>query len=265
MFNPAEYQMVDLSVTLENNPHTDPPPLLPKIDYMDHQEGFPEMQAMFPGLTIDQLPGEESWAAERLEITTHSGTHMDAPWHYASTTDGGKPAYGIDELPLEWCFQAGVKLDFRHLPDGYVVTGADVEAELERIGHTLQPLDIVVVNTRAGAIFGQPGYLEAGVGMGREATMYLLERGVKVVGTDAWSWDAPFKFTRERFLQDKDPSIIWEGHKAGRDIGSGQMEKLANLEAIPATGFLVSCFPYKIKHASAGFVRAVAFVSKHKS
>jgi kynurenine formamidase len=231
-------RLVDLSVTLDNNPYTDPPPLLPKIDYMDHQQGWPEMAAMFPGLQLEQMPGNESWAAERLQITTHSGTHMDAPWHYASTTDGGEPAFGIDE--------------------GHVVTAEEVEAELARIEHTLQPLDIVLINTRAGALFGQPGYLDAGIGMGREATMYLLERGVRVVGTDAWSWDAPFKYTRERFAASGDASIIWEGHKAGRDIGYGQMEKLANLESLPASGFTVSCFPYKIRHASAGFVRAVA-------
>lgn len=159
-------------------------------------------------------------------------------------------------------FPGRCKTGLRHLPDGHVVSGEEVEQELARIGHTLQPLDVVVVNTRAGSLFGQPGYLEAGVGMGREATMYLLDRGVKVVGTDAWSWDAPFKFTRERFAESGDPSIIWEGHKAGRDIGYGQMEKLSNLEALPSSGFWVSCFPYKIKHASAGFVRAVAFVPK---
>ncbi|MBD8479847.1 cyclase family protein [Pseudomonas coleopterorum] len=254
----AKRRLVDLSVTLDNNPYTDPPPLLPKIDYMDHQQGWPEMAAMFPGLTLEQMPGNESWAAERLNITTHSGTHMDAPWHYASTTDGGKPAWGIDEMPLDWCLQPGVKLDFRHFPDGHVVTAAEVDAELSRIGHRLQPLDIVLVNTRAGALFGQPGYLDAGVGMGREATLYLLDHGVRVVGTDAWSWDAPFKYTRERFAASGDASIIWEGHKAGRDTGYGQMEKLANLEQLPASGFVVSCFPYKIKHASAGFVRAVA-------
>ncbi|MGY2235926.1 cyclase family protein [Pseudomonas gingeri] len=251
-------RLVDLSVTLENNPYTDPPPLLPKIEYTDHQAGAPELLAMFPGLRLEELPGQEAWAAERLTITTHSGTHMDAPWHYASTTDGGKPAYGIDELPLEWCLRPGVKLDFRHLPDGDVVSAAQIEAELARIDYVLQPLDIVLVNTRAGALFGQPGYLEAGVGIGREGTLYLLERGVRVVGTDAWSWDAPFSHTRARFAASGDSSIIWEGHKAGREIGYGQMEKLANLESLPAHGFEVSCFPYKIRHASAGFVRAVA-------
>ena len=84
-----------------------------------------------------------------MQITTHNGTHLDAPYHYASTMDGGKRAITIDEVPLEWCFQPAVKLDFRHFPNGYVATAADVEAELKRIGHTLTPLEIVVVNTAA--------------------------------------------------------------------------------------------------------------------
>lgn len=153
------------------------------------------------------------------------------------------PPYGIDELPLEWCLTPGVKLDFRHLPDGYVVSVADVEAELKRIDHEIQPLEIVVINARAGSLLGQPGYLDAGVGMGRDATLYLLEKGVRVVGTDAWSWDAPFKFTRERFAQTGDASIVWEGHKAGRDIGYGQMEKLANLDQLPSIWVLDFMLP----------------------
>ena len=64
--------------------------------------------------------------------------------------DGGKRAITIDEVPLDWCLGPGIKLDFRHLPDGYVTTPSDVEAELARIGHTLCPLDIALVNTSAG-------------------------------------------------------------------------------------------------------------------
>jgi kynurenine formamidase len=151
-----------------------------------------------------------------------------------------------------------VKLDFRHFEDGYVVTAADVELELARIGHTLRPLDIVIVNTRAGARYGQADYLHAGCGMGYEATMYLLQRGVRLTGTDAWSWDAPFVHTAEKYKQTGDASLIWEGHKAGRDIGYSHIEKLHNLEALPPHGFFISCFPHKIRGASAGWTRAVA-------
>lgn len=258
--NFPKFRLLDLSVALANNPNTDPPGLAPQIEYADHQAGAAEMMRMFPGLKKEDLPDGEGWGVERLRVTAHNGTHIDAPWHYASTMDGGRPAATIEHLPLEWCFQPAVKLDFRGLADGHVVTAGEVEAELLRIGHELKPLEIVVVNTAAGARYGQPGYVDAGCGMGREATLFLLERGVRVVGTDAWSWDAPFSFTRRRFAEAGDARIIWEGHKAGREIGYGQIEKLANLDQLPADGFWISCFPYKIERGSAGFIRAVAFL-----
>jgi kynurenine formamidase len=254
------FRLLDLSVALANNRNADPPGLAPEIEYADHQAGAAEMMRMFPGLKKEDLPDGEGWGVERLRISAHNGTHIDAPWHYASTMDGGRPAMTIEHLPLEWCFQPAVKLDFRGFADGYVATAGDVEAELRRIGHDLKPLEIVVVNTAAGARYGQPGYIDTGCGMGREATLWLLERGVRVVGTDAWSWDAPFSFTRRRFAESGDAGLIWEGHKAGRDIGYGQIEKLANLDQLPADGFWISCFPYKIERGSAGFIRAVAFL-----
>lgn len=251
-------RILDLSVALDPEVPADPPPLRPKVTYIGHEEGARHLTAIFPGLTPDDLPDREGWAVEDMVLTTHSGTHMDAPWHYASTMDGGKPALTIDELPLDWCLRPGVRLDFRDRPDGHVVSAAEMAAEFARIGHDLQPLDIVLVNTAAGAAYGQPDYIDRGCGIGREATLWLLERGVRVVGTDAWSWDAPFSHTRRRFAETGDPSIIWEGHKAGRDIGYGQMEKLTNLDRLPDDGFLVCCFPYKIRGASAGFTRTVA-------
>jgi kynurenine formamidase len=153
-----------------------------------------------------------------------------------------------------------VKLDFRDKADGYVVTAADVEAELARIDHTLKPLEIVLINTAAGEAYGQPDYVSKGCGMGYDATMYLLDRGIRVTGTDAWSWDAPFSYTAERYADDKDASIIWEGHKAGRDVGYCHLEKLHNLEALPTRGFTVSCFPHKVRGGSAGWTRAVAII-----
>ena len=80
--------------------------------------------------TREDLPDGEGWAIERINLSTHNGTHLDAPWHYASTMDRGKPAATIDEIPLDWCYRPGVKLDFRSLPDGHVVSAAEVEAEL---------------------------------------------------------------------------------------------------------------------------------------
>ncbi|WP_374528635.1 cyclase family protein [Novosphingobium sp.] len=257
---------VDLSMTLENDIVSDPPFLKPTITYEVHADTKHELGHWFdPEIAEGMYGGEPFAAAEWVKLTTHSGTHVDAPWHYHPTQDaklpgGSRPAQTIDQMPLEWFFNPGVKLDFRDKPNGYVVTAKDVEDELKRIGHVLQPLDIVVVNTAAGMALANrdPGYVGIGAGVGYEATMYLLERGVRVTGTDAWSWDAPFSHTAEKVKETGNPKLIWEGHRAGVDIGYCHIEKMHNLEAIPATGFMISCFPHKIKGASAGWTRAVA-------
>jgi kynurenine formamidase len=259
-------RLIDISVPLENSATSDPPEMKPEITYLDHHQTAPHLAA-FMGVSVNDLPEGQYAAVEQCAISTHNGTHMDAPWHYFSRMNeklvpGGEPSMRIDAVPLEWCFQPGVKLDFRHFPDGYVATPQDVEAELARIGHTLAPLEIVLVNTRAGSRWGQSDFLASGCGIGKAATLYLLERGVRVVGTDAWSWDAPFIHTRERVKQTGDVGLIWEGHRAGRDIGYCQMEKLHDLELLPADKFTVVCFPVKVRNGSAGWTRAVAIVEE---
>jgi len=252
-------RFVDLSIAIEMGVPSDPAGMEPQITYRRHADTVEIMAGYFPGLEKRHMPDGEGWATELITLSTHNGTHMDAPWHFHSTTDhGARPAPTIDETPLDQCLRPGVKLDLRHLPDGYVATAADIEGELGRIGHSLAPYDIVVVNTHAGEVFGKPEYIHSGCGMGREATLYLTERGVKVVGTDAWSWDAPFSHTAKKWAETGDPKIIWEGHKAGREIPYWQMEKLSNLSSLPPFGFEIACFPVKIKGASAGWSRVVA-------
>ncbi|GGE82673.1 cyclase family protein [Sphingomonas prati] len=252
-------RILDLSIAIDPDVVTDPPFMRPTITRQTHRETVAEAALFFPGITAEAMAGGQGFAAsEILTLSTHNGTHLDAPWHYHPTMDGGMPALTIDEVPLDWCFQPGVKLDFRHLPDGHVVTAAEVEVELDRIGHVLAPLEIVLVNTGAGAALGAPDFLGRGCGMGYAATMYLTSRGVRVTGTDAWSWDAPFSHTAARVAETGDYGLVWEGHKAGRDIGYCHMEKLTNLDRLPADGFLISCFPTKVKRGSAGWTRAVA-------
>ena len=251
-------RFIDLSIAIENGLPSDPPIMIPKITYMDHKIGGLTMQAFYPGLTESELPGGLGWAVELLEVSTHAGTHMDAPWHFHPTQDEGKPALTIDQFPLEWAVGDGVKLDFSDKPTGYNIAPEDIQTKLATIGYTLQDGDIFLAQTGAASFWGQPEYLIKGCGFGRAATLWILEQGVHVVGTDAWSWDRPLPFQAQDYERTKDASQIWEGHFAGITKGYFQIEKLTNLESLPPTGFTFYCFPIKIKGASAGWIRAVA-------
>ena len=256
-------RFVDLSIAIEPDLPSDPPVMIPQIDYADHERGAEQMKDFYPGVKKEQLPGGLGWAVETITLTTHSGTHLDAPYHYHPTMDKGQRAVTIDEIPLDWCFNDGVLLDFRNKGDGERISAEDVQRELERIEYEIKPFDIVLVQTGADQAWGTEQYLVKGAGMTRESTLFLTEKGVKVVGIDAWSWDRPLPFQAQEFKENGDPKVIWEAHFAGIEIGYCQMEKMANLAAIGKPhGFTICCFPIKIKGASAGWARPVAIVDE---
>ena len=257
-------RFVDLSISIEPELPSDPPMMIPRIDYIDHTLGAEQMtQVFFPGLEKEQLPKGLGWAVEEITLYTHSGTHLDAPYHYHPTMDRGERALTIDEIPLEWCYNDGVVLDFRHKTDGDRITVEDVRIALEKIQYELKPLDIVLIQTGADDAWGTEQYLLKGAGMDRESTLFLTEQGIKVVGIDAWSWDRPLPFQAKEFKENGDPKVIWEAHFAGIEIGYCHMEKMANLAAIGQPyGFTICCFPIKIKGASAGWTRPVAIVDE---
>lgn len=255
-------KLIDLSSILRNGAVNDPPAQRPYITYSDHEAGRENMLSFYPSATAEDLPDGLGWAYEGVMLGTHTGTHMDAPWHYHPTMSGGQRAITIDEVPLEWCYGRGVKLDFSDKGDGYLVTARDVEEKLAENGLSLKEGDIVLVQSGADPYCGSEEYMVRGCGMGREATNYITSFGVKVMGTDAWSWDRPLPLVAEEFARTHDRSIIWEGHFAGIDRGYCHIEKLTNLGKLPPAGFKVVCFPIKIEGGSAGWVRPVAILEE---
>ena len=206
------------------------------------------------------FPDGVGLAWETVRLDTHHGTHVDAPWHYGPTV-GGRRARTIDELPLEWFIGPGVRLDLRAKPVGATITVADLERALSGAGHELGPGDIVLLWTGADEHWGEGAYLERYCGLGAAATRWLLDRGVQVIGTDAWSLDRPPVFMQRDFLQTGDPSFLWPAHFVGREREYCQIEKLAHLGDLPGpTGFDVACFPVAVQGGSAGWTRAVAIV-----
>lgn len=247
--------LIDLSATIENVSVS--PVDQVEIEYLDHAAGAQQVQGM-TGLPPELLRNGEGWAVENIKnLSTHGTTHVDAPWHYNSVIQG-KPAATIEELPLEWFFSDGVKLDMRHKPDGDPMTSEDAKSALEAAGHALKPLDIVLVQCGCDRYYGQPDYMMHGCGATAECTRWLYDQGVRVMGIDAWGWDRPLLQQAQDALARNEPGIFWEAHQC--DLPYSQIERLVNLDKLPAAGFKVMCFPLKIKGASAAPARVVAIV-----
>jgi kynurenine formamidase len=202
------------------------------------------------------------WAVEEIRAVTHTGTHVDAPYHYAPTSEG-KPARTIDQVPLEWCLAPGVVIDVRHKAAGEFITIDDLQAALAKIEYQLKPRDIVLLQTGADKRIGTSEYF-AQPGLGREGTLWLVEQGVKVIGIDAYTLDRPFTSMVADYKRTGDGRYIWPAHFAGITREYCQIEKLANLDLLPPHGFLVSCLPVKIARASAAWCRAVALVPEEE-
>jgi kynurenine formamidase len=250
-------RFVDLSAPIVQSPSELPELLRTEIEFSGHAQGAATIEAMF-GVGPELLRDGEGWAVETfLRFGTHNSTHIDAPYHYNSHI-GGEPAQTIDQLPLEWFHAPGVVLDFDGRPDDEVIDVADVEAALGRAGHELKPLDIVLVQTGRDAFLAEPDYMARGPGVSAAATHWLYARGVRVMGIDAWGWDRPLWMQAEEAKAQSEPGIFWAAHQA--DLAYSQIERLANLGELPATGFTVACFPLRLVGASAAPARVVALL-----
>lgn len=250
-------RIIDLSTTIAPSPPNTPDLIRVDLAYAPHGAGAAVIHSLFkvpPALLRDG----EGWAVETFtRFGTHDSTHVDAPWHYNSTIQG-QPAQTIDQLPLEWFFAPGVVLDFRAKADGEAITTDDVRAALTAAGHQLQPGDIVMIHTGRDAFYDQPDYMFRGPGVTADATRWLFEQGVRVMGIDAWGWDAPLNHQARETLTRQEAGIFWAAHQV--DLPYCQIERLMNLAALPPRGFTVACFPLKIQGGSAGPCRAVAIL-----
>ncbi|GAA3292537.1 cyclase family protein [Dactylosporangium vinaceum] len=227
------------------------------VEPLDHRTG-----AVVLGLRPEDFPDGMAISNESVTLTTHTGTHMDAPLHYGPFS-GGEPAKSIDQVPIEWCIGPGVRLDVRHVPPGDEITVEHLADALDAAGRALQPGDIVLLWTGADGLWGTEDYLTTFPGLGGKGTAYLVEQGVRVIGIDAWGMDRPMAAMVEEYRRTGDNSCLWPAHVYGRTREYLQLEKLANLGSLPgATGFTVCCFPVAVAGAGAGWSRVVALTEE---
>jgi len=263
MFRPGDYELIDLSIGLEADVESEPwPPTLEAVDHADGAEQLADRlrEIGIEGITGADFPAGLGLAWEELHAITHTGTHMDAPWHYGPET-ASRPARTIDEIPLDWACGQAVVLDVTDLPPGTEITPDHLDARLDAIGHDLEAGEIVLLETGADDLWGTADYLTEFPGMGAAATKHLVEQGIRVIGTDAYGFDKPFGDMGSRFAETSDSAELWPAHFAGREVEYCQIEKMANLGSLPRrTDIPLVTFPIKIPGASAGWVRPVAFI-----
>lgn len=261
--NAAGVRFVDLSVPIQEPVDGElvgalATNLAAKIQYRDHDELMPRALEAF-GCAADDLPDGKAWASEVLTLTTHAGTHLDAPWHYFPTSEG-RPAKTIDEVPLSACFGDGVVLDLTAFGPGERVGRDAVQAAVEATGQPLRAGEIVLLRFDGDLAFGTGAYWSEYPGLSADATRWLVEQGITTMGTDAVGFDRDFDSSKRDFARDGDASLLWEAHRVGIEHEYFHLEKLANLRLLPPRGFTVACFPVRIRAASAAWVRAVAIL-----
>lgn len=212
----------------------------------------------------EDLPDEEFLSLEIVHSPVHIGTHLDYSFHYGSISEGRK-SKTADEIPLEWCYHHGVKLNFYHKKPTEVITAQDVEQALKKINYALKPLDIVLLYTGCDKLFGTPKYFSDYPGVDVSAINCLLDQGIKIFGVDTMGIDRPYKFMIADFLEKKNPRVLWPAHFHGRRREFIHIERLANLDLLPDYGFKINCFPVRIRKTGAAWARVVAFLQEESS
>lgn len=260
------FEVIDLGVYMDEAAI---PPWGYKAKHVTHTQGAKAMANYFNGLEFrkdeprvdpDVFPEALGLAWTQVETSDHAGNHIDAPWHFGPTCEG-QPAKTIDRVPLDWCCGPGVRFDFRHKA-GTDISVADLEGELARIGGTITAGTIPLLWTGADehiATFDK--YWPGQAGLSPEGLHWFLDRGVKLIGIDAYALDVSYaSMNKQRGDGD---SQYFPLHFIGRQREHMHLEKLAGLGRLPRpTGFMFMAFPIKLRGASAGWVRPVALVPR---
>lgn len=181
--------------------------------------------------------------SEALFCNTHAGTHVDAPAHFL--VDGDP----VDRLPLDRFFGPALVWDLTHLPARHHIGPDDLQRCAGQIA--TRPGDIVLLRTGIDEKLGQPAYLSDFAGLSAEGAQFLVERGVKAVGTDAAGIDAP-------------DAAACPAHHVLLPAGVPVFENLAGLgrllEVAAGQRFTFYALPLRIRGASGSPVRAIAVV-----
>lgn len=262
-------RLIDLTQTLDPENRAKLPPALagaagvvaPAIEYLHPAAKGADEFCRYLGCQHDDLPAGEGWGAEILtDMSSHCGTHVDAPLHSGSKI-AGAPARTITDIPLEELYRPGLVLDVRPWAKlGEEITIEMLDAALAATGQQIKQGDAVLIRTgQERFTLTDPEYYRQ-PGMSRASTLHLTNQGATILGTDAVGWDLPFGVMARKYQETKDQAVLWDGHKAIVQREAFIVQQMTNLGALPLSGFMVGFFPIKLARCSAAPARVVAFV-----
>lgn len=191
-------------------------------------------------MTVPHLTATESANVERLELMTHTGTHIDAPFHFFPDAET------VDALPLSHFHAPCVALDLRHKKAGSGIAAADFEPLSSRI----QAGFIVLLKTGWGdkrALTKE--FLTAWPYLAGEGAEYLVSRGIHGVGIEGLSiggFNDPEKETAAHRVLLGAKKLIIEDICIPEEMLDGRVRHFA-------------AFPVLIQKAGGAWARAIAW------
>ena len=226
-------RIVDLSQTLE--------PGIPK------PVGFPD-----PELTLFRSMAEGNVInTERITFCPHTGTHIDAPLHFAA--DGAS----VEALPPDCVLGPAVVVDLRHKRGSVPIERTDIEEWESLAGEVVKPGDALLLWTDFSRFWktgpeGDRFVTEGWPYVTRSLVDFVMERKVRLVGVESMDLDLvdPFDLTTAEFV----------GHRNFLPNGIQIIENLTGMEMIGATRCFLIAAPLKIRGATGSPLRVLALV-----
>ncbi len=181
-------------------------------------------------------PDTDGYSLELVAMSTHTGTHIDAPYHFdahGARVDDIAPSRLVGPARL-------MRAPKRR---GRCVSAAEIES-FEQAHGRLERASRLVIETQWSSHPG-PRYFERSPGLDADAARLLARRRVGMVGIDSPSIDAG---DSESFL----------AHKSLARAGAVIVENLCNLHRISEPAFEIAVLPLLLARASGAPARAVA-------
>ena len=182
---------------------------------------------------------DDGYNLELLFLSTHTGTHLDAPHHFLEK--GAK----IHEISLKKLVSEAVLIQSRKKA-GKVITKTDIQ-KFEKKHGKIDDFSSVIFLTGWQRNLQKKYYFTKNPGLSVSGAEYLASKKINLVGIDSPSIDlgTDSKFSVHQIFAKKGMLIV---------------ENLANLDKIKSSKFHLVVLPLKLKNATGSPVRAVAFV-----